>query len=166
MDKREETRAFIALIMESDLGDSDLMDLEKRYGSSEPTRPCVVCGATAWSLQAIGRGRETWACKASMPSNAGGTGATFDWDHYGKSSHEKVSGDDRVISLIAEVRRRRATAGELAPPPDSCAQRIFELVTACDELNHGSPRDVDDTISGIQAALKRVHEIMPGGRHG
>ncbi len=132
----------------SDLGDSDLTDLEKRYGSSEPTSPCGVCGATDWSLQAIGRGRETWACKASMSSIAGGTGKTFDWDHYGQSSHEKLSGDDRVISLIAEVRRRRAA--DIA---------LVDLVAACEELNHGSPRDVDDTISGIQAALQRVHEI-------
>jgi hypothetical protein len=62
---------------------------------------------------------------------------------------------EQLQQLIAEVRRRRAA--DIA---------LGDLVAACEELNHGSPRDVDDTIAGIQAALKRVHEIMPGGRHG
>lgn len=96
-----------------DLTDQDLSDVEKRYGDSTPTRPCHVCKAIDWSLQAFGRGRETWACRNSLAEHHGGhPGNRMDWDHYGQSSHEKVSGDSRISALVAEVRRRRAKDGE------------------------------------------------------
>ncbi len=141
----------------SDLGESDLTDLEKRYGDSEPTRPCGVCGATSWSLQAAGRGRQTWVCKTSMPTSAGGTGATFDWDHYRRSHHEKVSGDDRVISLIAEVRRRRASADHTGPLV--ALMRAAEQLKAWQDGDERRGDDLDAALDGIMCALRRVHEI-------
>lgn len=98
----------------SDLTDEELREVEHRYADSTPTRPCPVCGAIDWSLQGVGGGRVTWACKASLPVDHGGTGATMDWDHYRKSSHERASGDDRIIALVSEVRRRRAAPRVLA----------------------------------------------------
>lgn len=91
-----------------DLSDADLADLERRYGDSTPKSKCRVCGAIDWLIRACGRGRVTWACRASLPVDYGGTGAIMDLDHYGKSSHEKASGDDRIATLVAEVRRRRS----------------------------------------------------------
>lgn len=94
-----------------DLIDDDLTEVEKRYADSAPIRPCSVCGDVDWSLQAVGRGRETWVCRNSLAEHHGGhAGDKQDWEHYRKSSCERTSGDYRIAALIAEVRRHRAAA--------------------------------------------------------
>ncbi len=67
-------------------------------------------------------------------------------------------GPERVLLRMNEHFPHEADAAAIAALANH-ADAFVDLVAACEELNHGSPRDVDDTISGIQAALQRVHEI-------
>lgn len=85
----------------ADLTDEEIASLEKRYADPTPTRACHVCGCTTWAIGAVGGGRITFVCDAAASERP------INWDHYGATSHEKICGDDDVISLIAEVRRRR-----------------------------------------------------------
>lgn len=112
-----------------DLTDAELAEVEKRYADSTPTRPCSMCGAVDWSLQAVGRGRETWACRGSLGEHHGGhAGTKHDSEHYRQSSHEKTSGDSRIIALLAEVRRRRAAQDDFDQRAEAAAMDEFARV--------------------------------------
>lgn len=87
--------------MSERLDEKALSDLEKAYRDRRPTYPCPVCKQTDWTLGAAGMGRETWVCRIAQDARP------MDWDHYGASSREVMSGDPDVLALISEVRERR-----------------------------------------------------------
>lgn len=144
-----------------DLSDDDLAEVEKRYADKTPTRTCPVCGAVNWSLQAIGRGRETWAYRGSLSERHGGrAGNAQDWEHYRKSNLEVMSGDTRIAALLAEVRRRRAERNNAARQ-----ERVLAEVAGTDTVTLTFDRiELDTRLAGIERTLIRAGRIAEAHR--
>lgn len=141
-----------------DLTDDDLREIETRYGDSTPTVGCPVCGVIDWSAQAVGGGRVTWACRNSLSTITGGPRDKIDWDHYSESRRETSIGDDRIVALVAEIRRHRAAQS-------ASADRLRQMVrdAANTELDACDGDLVDSAALADSIADRVAAQLAEGG---
>jgi hypothetical protein len=101
---------------EHQITDEVLAELERRYASWQP-RPCRICGAPLKMVDSGASWRGVgakYACTSPEADAVNSAPGSYDraLAHYqgSRTDAPSLTGDARVLALVAEVRRLRATA--------------------------------------------------------